>query len=266
MEQKNPGRQGVVEQKKSFLSKTKPQNASRMKASLLQKQVYETKVNTPGFIHETARVRKIRKLLGEMSPRRVLDVGCGDGAILAPLLQRHELFGVDISEEGVRHANAAGIKAKQHDLEDPLPFDDASFDTVFCGETIEHQIDTDWLLSEMNRVLKPGGQLILTYPNIRTPLGIFMLVFMDMPPMYSARYRSPHFRDFTLLTIKIALRNNGFQLSKAWGCYFILPVFGACGSALASILPWFSSAVLVLAQKTATTEYHPEKSIGEIFK
>ena len=237
-----------------------------MKASALQKQVYEARdYYTPDFKIDGARVGKVRKLFSKLPPGKVLDVGCGNGMILSPLVGRHEIYGLDISEMAVAQANAAGVNARQHDLEDPLPFENAFFDMVFCGETIEHQVDTDWLLSEINRVLMPGGKLVLTYPNIRTPIGIFMLVVMDLPPMYAARYRAPHYRDFTLRTIRIALNNNGLKLAKAWGCSFFAPGIGECGRELASVLPWFSSTVLVLAHKVAEAEYEMENSVGEIY-
>jgi SAM-dependent methyltransferase len=236
-----------------------------MKASMLQKQLYESKDGASDLISRTPRVRMVRQIMGTLPSGKILDVGCGDGTILAPLMEKHDVFGMDISDVAVAKAKTAGLKATQHDIEDPFPYESSTFDAIFCGETIEHQVDTDWLLSEINRVLKPDGQLILTYPNIRTPVGIFMLAFLDMPPMFAARYRAPHYRDFTLRTIKIALANNGFKLTKAWGCFFYVPGIGECASALASILPRFSSAVLVQSRKIETVRYQKETSIGRIY-
>jgi SAM-dependent methyltransferase len=238
------------------------------KASDLQKATYEAHGNTTGFTSVPERVNKARKLFSALPPGKVLDVGCGDGFILKPLVGHHEVHGVDISEIAVGQANAAGVKAKKHDLEDPLPYENATFDAIFCGETIEHQVDTDWLLSEINRVLKPGGHLVLTYPNIRTPVGILMLTFLDMPPMYAARYRAPHYRDFTLRTVKLALRNNGFNLDKAWGCAFFIPGPGGGkerGFKLASFFPWFASTVILRAVKVADAKYRIEDVVSEIY-
>jgi SAM-dependent methyltransferase len=236
-----------------------------MKASALQKQTYEAKENASGLHYEPARVRKARVWFSHFPAGKVLDVGCGDGAILKPLLSQHEIHGVDISAVAVEQANAAGIRAKQHDLEDPLPFADGFFDSVFCGETIEHQVDTDWLLSEINRVLKVNGQVVLTYPNIRTPVGILMLLLLDMPPMYAARYRSAHYRDFTLRTIKIAMRNNGFEVVKVVGGAFYVPGMGECCETVASIFPRFASTVVLQAKKVANASYKPEEAVAEIY-
>jgi 2-polyprenyl-3-methyl-5-hydroxy-6-metoxy-1,4-benzoquinol methylase len=206
------------------------------------------------------RIEKVRKFIGSLNGRKtILDVGCANGSILKPFRQQHELHGVDISETLVKQACVNGFEAKVHDLtQRPLPYADATFDVIFSGETIEHQLDTDWLLLELNRVLKPGGKLILTFPNIRTPLGIAMLLFFDMPPMFSARYRAVHFRDFTLRSIKLALAKHGFRHEKSVGVAFLLPKIGEFWSALATILPSWSYSVITQATKVENSKYTPK--------
>jgi len=212
------------------------------------------------------RIEKVRRVFaGFKDKKKVLDVGCADGSILAPFAQIHELHGVDISEGLVTKACAVGIQAVAHDVETkPLPYPDGTFDVVFSGETIEHQVDTDWMLSELNRVLKSGGILVLTFPNIRTVLSIGMML-LDMPPMYAARYRAPHYRDFTLRTIKIALCNHGFDLQKSIGSSFFLPKIGEYGSWLATIFPSWSNTVIVVAAKTRDSAYSAAESMGELY-
>ena len=208
-----------------------------------------------------SRIKKVRKMVSGITARKkILDVGCANGAILKPLQQQHELHGVDISEVLVAQACANGFAAKVHDLmQGPLPYADGTFDVVFSGETIEHQLDTDWLLLEFNRVLKPGGRLILTFPNIRTPAGLAMMLFFDMPPMYASRYRAGHFRDFTLRSIKLALANHGFQHEKSVGSAFFWPKIGEFWSGLASILPSWSHTVITCCTKIENSKYTPKE-------
>ncbi len=212
---------------------------------------------------EGPRAEKVRRLFQRFTSKQlVLDVGCANGMNLGPLTKTHEIHGVDISEAMVAMAIQAGLIARPLDLEtNPLPYADKMFDVVFCGEVIEHHVDTDWMLSEINRVLKPGGLFILTFPNIRTVLSLAMMLFCDLPPMYAARYRAVHFRDFTLRTIKIALQNHAFVVEQAIGSAFFFPKIGEFGSALASFFPSWSHTVIVISHKENDSVYISDESV-----
>jgi len=206
------------------------------------------------------RVQKVRRIFSGMTPGRViLDVGCSTGEVLRPLVKTHEIHGVEIAPSFVKRAIENGVHAVEHNIENaPLPYPAGKFDAIFCGETIEHQVDTDWLMFEINRVLKPGGQLVLTFPNIRTLLGIGMMLFFDLPPMYAARYRSAHFRDFTLRTIKVVLKAHGFKFESAAGSAFFLPKIGEFWPLLATHLPSWAYTVVVVATKEKDSTYSSE--------
>jgi SAM-dependent methyltransferase len=236
-----------------------------MTPSELQHQVAEQNVDV--YAASGPRIDKVRRIFSRFDPgRKVLDVGCANGDILAPLARVHEIHGVDISEGLAAKAVKAGLRARVHDLETgPLPFADKTFDVVFSGENIEHFVDTDWMLSEVNRVLKPGGTFVLTFPNVRTVLSLGMLLLLDMPPMYSARYRSPHYRDFTLRIIKLALKNHGFAVRKSIGCSFFLPRLGEFWGWLATPFPSWANTSIVIGVKQADSVYAPDQSMGELF-
>src|SRR3989338_714848 len=100
--------------------------------------------------------------LGELI--RVLDVGCGKGKFLSYLTTKDKT-GFDISKTAIEALRKKGIKGKYGDVQDALPFPSGSFDAVYCGEIIEHVLDTDFFLAECSRVLRKGGHLVITTPN-----------------------------------------------------------------------------------------------------
>ncbi len=228
-----------------------------MKPSDFQRQFSLGGVGTPAEPFGP-RVEKVRRIFAESKAKSILDIGCANAGILKSLASTRELHGVDISEALVKMANANGMKALLHDVESgSLPYPKDTFDAVFCGETIEHQVDTDWLLSEINRVLKPGGVVVLTFPNVRTVLGILMLTFFNIPPMYAARYRASHVRDFTLKTVKMALEKNGFAFERAVGTAFYFPKIGEFGQGIAEWFPGWSHTTIVMAAKKTDAVYPP---------
>jgi hypothetical protein len=85
-----------------------------------------------------------------------------------------------------------------------------------------------------------------------------MMLFFDLPPMYAARYRSAHFRDFTLRTIKIVLKAHGFRFERAVGGAFYLPRIEEFWSPLATYLPSWASTVVVVATKEKDSAYSDE--------
>jgi SAM-dependent methyltransferase len=107
---------------------------------------------TPDVLWET---------LAELAPRRVLEVGGGPGE-LAERMQRElgaEVSFVDLSARMVELARARGLDAHVGDVQQ-LPFDDASFDTAVAAWMLYHVPDLDRALSELARVLQPGGTLV----------------------------------------------------------------------------------------------------------
>jgi ubiquinone/menaquinone biosynthesis C-methylase UbiE len=96
--------------------------------------------------------------------RRLLDVGVGTGHHLAQLRARgYEGAGIDGSTEMLEHARAANPDAElcRADVSS-LPFDEAQFDLVVCVEVLRYLEDPGPCVSEMARVLKPGGRCIAT--------------------------------------------------------------------------------------------------------
>jgi 2-polyprenyl-3-methyl-5-hydroxy-6-metoxy-1,4-benzoquinol methylase len=98
----------------------------------------------------------------------VLDVGCGEGAFASELARAGlSVVGVDIAEEPLRRARARepGLELRLIDGDGPWELPDAAFDVVWAGEVIEHVADTAAWLSEVRRVLRSGGSLLLSTPS-----------------------------------------------------------------------------------------------------
>ena len=97
--------------------------------------------------------------------RRVLDLGCRYGALTRAYAAGNDVVGVDVDREALAEAATLGIETRWADVDEPLPFDDASFDVVVAGELLEHVRDPERLVGEVRRVLRPGGRFVASVPN-----------------------------------------------------------------------------------------------------
>jgi ubiquinone/menaquinone biosynthesis C-methylase UbiE len=99
---------------------------------------------------------------------RVLDLGCGEGDFAAWFNQAGcDAVGVDVAEAALARARRRHpeLKLLWTPIDGPLPLPDGRFQVVWASEVIEHVADTARWLSEVRRVLKPGGRLLVTTPN-----------------------------------------------------------------------------------------------------
>ena len=97
--------------------------------------------------------------------KRVLDLGCRSGALTRHFLEGNEVVGLDVDRAALARAAELGIETVVGDVEEPLPFPDASFDAVVAGELLEHLRFPDALVAEAHRILRPGGLLVGSVPN-----------------------------------------------------------------------------------------------------
>jgi SAM-dependent methyltransferase len=100
---------------------------------------------------------------------RALDLGCGGGAFTGELIAAGAgaVAGADVAEAALRRARARhpDVAFERVPFDGPLPFLDGGFGVVWASEVIEHVADTGRFLSEVRRVLAPGGRLLVTTPN-----------------------------------------------------------------------------------------------------
>jgi ubiquinone/menaquinone biosynthesis C-methylase UbiE len=148
---------------------------------------------------------------------KVLDYGCGTGAILTGLknIDKNSSYGVDVSESAIEFAKSkfADYKWKRVAIGDSLPFGDDSFDVVLSSEVIEHVFDVDGYLRELHRVLKPNGILGLSCPFHGFIKDFLILVSGQFEKHFHNPY-DPHIRFYSMKSIRRVLTKNAFELIK----------------------------------------------------
>lgn len=171
------------------------------------------------------------------APAHVLDVGCGEGHFTARLQAAGaRVLGVDVSREALRRARARhpGLELAQIPIAGEWPLDDASFDLVWAGETIEHVADMAGWLSQARRVLRARGMLVLTTPNhARAALLALALSRRRFERHFDPR--GDHLRFFTRSSLSELLADLGFEQ---------IEVHGAVGA------PWARQVLLACARRT----------------
>jgi SAM-dependent methyltransferase len=96
---------------------------------------------------------------------RVLDLGCRSGALTGAYVEGNTVVGVDVDRAALEEAAKLGIETVWADVDEPLPFPDASFDVAVAGELLEHVRFPDRLVAEVVRLLRPGGVFVGSVPN-----------------------------------------------------------------------------------------------------
>ncbi len=146
----------------------------------------------------------------------VLDIGCGAGEFSAALIGAGAVpVAVDVAAEALRRAaeRVPGLDVRLWRPGTPLPLDDNSVDLVWAGEVVEHVVDLAPWLSELRRVLRPRGTLLLTTPHH----GPGTLLRLALSPRRFARHfepRSDHVRFLSPRTLRELLDDLGFDVAQ----------------------------------------------------
>jgi 2-polyprenyl-3-methyl-5-hydroxy-6-metoxy-1,4-benzoquinol methylase len=144
---------------------------------------------------------------------RVLDLGCGEGVFAGELAGAGaDVLGVDVASEPLRRA-ALGYPQLELQLIDgdgAWELEDSAFDVVWAGEVIEHVADTAAWLSEVRRVLRSGGTLLLSTPACGR---LAMLRAALSSDTFAERFDplSDHLRFYSRRTLTDLLREFGFE-------------------------------------------------------
>lgn len=220
----------------------------------LTEEMYES--NREYGFADKIRIKKIVEIVGNNN--KILDVGCYRGFLSKLLLDNgNEVFGIDIAKKALIQARKLGIKTQYADLEKKIPFVSNSFDLVVAAEIIEHIKDTDNFLSEIKRVLRPNGYLVISTSNL-VSLGRRISYLLGGSGYHEASFFFPkgaagHLRYFTKDLLIGLLELHDFKID-----IFTSDVINFTNdtksklqsSSLAKYFPTFGRSLIVKAKKT----------------
>jgi SAM-dependent methyltransferase len=202
-----------------------------------------------------------------LAPRSVLDIGCARGFLLGQLMSRLpgiECYGLELSSSLAAMGRANGITVFEQDMAAGVPLPSESLDLVVMGEVIEHVFDPDACLEEIRRLLKPGGHVIVTTPNLAAWYN------RRMQPVFSEtstrkKYghgfaalgqgntqTQGHLKLFTLGALRELLADLGFFIERVIGYKFYLLQEHPLANVIESIFrlrPTLASGFIVVARK-----------------
>lgn len=113
-----------------------------------------------------------------------LDLGCHIGYNtdrVREVIHPARTLGLDFSFDSVKVAHGRGIYAARHDLNQPLPLKSNSVDLITAFDVLEHLVETWQVATEIYRVLKPGGILLIDCPNLASWHNVFLLALGYQP-------------------------------------------------------------------------------------
>jgi SAM-dependent methyltransferase len=211
--------------------------------------------------------RQAEMLAGILDGRtgaRIVDVGCGDGFALAIAAERnagHHFTGLDWSAGSLTQAAARGLDVLRAAIDTSLPIRSCSVDVVIMSEVIEHLVDTDSAMEEVHRILKPGGSLLLSTPNLAAWFNRGLLAVGVQPVFSEVSLRqvfgrpgaqvAGHLHMFTRRALVEFLAAYGLESTEVRGaCYHDVPAPLRPLDRVFCRLPSAASILLVHARKT----------------
>lgn len=210
--------------------------------------------------------RQLRQIAGERRNPTLLDVGCWDGEFsrrCGTALGAEQILGVEVYEGPAAAAERNDLEVARIDLEiERLPWPDASADVVICNQVLEH-LKNIWLpMTEMHRVLRPGGHAVLSVPNLAS-LHNRMLLALGRQPT-SIRVFGPHVRGYTFREFcDFVERGGAYEIERRSSAGFY-PVPSPWSGPLSALWRGGGHTTIVLARKSAAKPVWLDFLSGEV--
>jgi SAM-dependent methyltransferase len=198
----------------------------------------------------------------------LLDLGCSDGSLtveIAKVVGASETYCVDIDVNALGVASARGLKTFVADLSrDRIPLPDNSVDLAVSLEVIQFLLNPDNMLREVRRVLREGGYLLITTPNLASWVNRLVMLLGYQPyncevsaeilagvPWRGRTFAKPggHIRPFTLRALKELLTYHGFKVIAVKGAPGVEPRELRLLDSILSLKPSLARRLIVLARK-----------------
>lgn len=140
--------------------------------------------------------------------KKVLDLGCNDGAITEEVARRgNDVLGVDLEKViTIAREKHTNLNFTSFDISESFPINDEEYDVIIATEIIEHIVDDIFFLQECYRILKKRGKLIISTPNVAFIRDRIRLLF--------GKYceGDTHVRMYTFKTLHEKVMNVGFEI------------------------------------------------------
>jgi len=154
-------------------------------------------------------------VLGEINEQdnTILDIGCGEGIMLEKLIRHYphkKIIGLDIMPENIQICTNLGLPIQLGDIYH-LDIPNNSIDVVILMEVIEHLLDPSRAVKEIIDALKPGGKLIIVFPNDAS----FLLARILTLKFKEALYDPGHQKQWTHRKIRELLRSTGLETNRS---------------------------------------------------
>jgi len=153
------------------------------------------------------------------SGQNVLDLGCGDGALMSLLAREKEarVQGIELDDEAIHQCVAKGLTVFQGDIESGLvDYPDGSFDVVILNQSMQEVKKVDFVIRESLRV---GRRVIVGFPNFAHVRARISLFFLGKTPMTESLpyywYETPNVRFLSIRDFETYCRSKGMRIVDA---------------------------------------------------